>query len=88
MTARSDVLFITEVGIGSFLTEMACPRHVCFPPIATIQRTSGEVRFVLFRKWDGVRGRDLLQVAEPSQVGVFKCDFFGPPRSRSAFGYA
>lgn len=22
------------------------------PPIATIQRTSGEVRFVLFRKWD------------------------------------
>ena len=37
---------------GSFSTEMACPCHVCFPPIATIQRTSGEVRFVLFRKWD------------------------------------
>src|SRR3981189_646693 len=27
--------------------------HVRFgSPIATIQRTSGEVRFVLFRKWD------------------------------------
>src|ERR1700736_5796726 len=33
-------------------TDLAYPCHVCFPPIATIQRTSGEVRFVLFRKWD------------------------------------
>ena len=30
---------------GSFATEMGSPRHVRFPPIATIERKSLEVRF-------------------------------------------
>jgi hypothetical protein len=61
-------------------------------PVYLDQRTSsdrpGMSQRCQIRKCDGVGGRDLLQVAEPSQVGVFKCDFFGPPRSRSALGYA
>ena len=58
MTARSDVLFITDKtkllksALGHFRPKWPARVMSAFPPIATIQRTSGEVRFVLFRKWD------------------------------------
>ena len=45
-TKRVDVRSGVNSEVGT------CNRHVRFHLIATIQRTSGEVRFVLFRKWD------------------------------------
>jgi hypothetical protein len=52
MTARSDVLFITDKtkllksALGHFRPKSPARVMSAFPPIATIQWTSGEVRFV------------------------------------------
>src|SRR5216683_1603105 len=56
MTPRSGVITdktkLLKSALGHFRPKWPARVMSAFPPIATIQRTSGEVRFVLFRKWE------------------------------------